>query len=219
MVCDKKRAACNTRDECVCVCTHTLKKPAVVTRSGKVLFTVETFKHRHGVCVCLKLFLTWDFIFSSETLWSDILPERKSPEGGVFQFSQLMFCPFFFCSDQHTLEQFLERGHPFLITKTVGARGQLKLYICEHSKKKVFHDHLPRSPWGESTTPPRPLTPSVAFSCPGPASSALSPHTKAPCLHHFPGHSSVRAGTHCCTSTPVGRRIPAAALQGSPTAQ
>lgn len=45
-----------THEMSVCVCTHTLKKPAVVTRSGKVLFTVETFKHRHDVCVFKTVF-------------------------------------------------------------------------------------------------------------------------------------------------------------------
>lgn len=132
----------------MCVCVHTHSKSLQWSPGLGKCYLQSRHLSIVMVCVCLKLFLTWDFIFSTETLWSDILPERKSPEGGVFQFSQLMFCPFFFCSDQHTLEQFLERGHPFLITKTVGARGQLKLYICEHSKKKSLPWSFTQKPLG-----------------------------------------------------------------------
>lgn len=32
------------------------------------------------------------------------------------------------------------------------------------------------------------------------SSPALSPHTKAPCLHHFPGHRFVRVSAHSCPS-------------------
>lgn len=126
---------------CVCVYTHTHSKSLQWSPGLGKCYLQSRHLSIVMVCVCLKL----EILFSPQKRCGQIfrfsqLRERKSPEGGVFQFSQLMFCPFYFflnCSDQHTLEQFLERGHPFLITKTVGARGQLKLYICEHSKKSL----------------------------------------------------------------------------------
>lgn len=88
-----------------------------------------------------------------------------------------------------------------------GLRPIKTLYLWTF-QNAVIHEHLPRSPWGDSTTLPWPLTLSVSLSSPGSASSALSPHTKAPGLHHFPGHCFVRVSTHFCTSTSPSSQKP-----------
>lgn len=86
------------------------------------------------------------------------------------------------------------------------ASSQLKLsLICEHSKllssMKIFTQR------GEILLRWAPASCSVCFPSLPLSSTALSGHTKAPCLHNFPGHCSVRPPT-CCrpAHTPTQQR-------------